>query len=338
MASARDIRLRIRSVQSIFKITNAMEMIAASRLRRAQERAATSFPYGVTVVRTISSMIASCNDIVDHPFLAKRTPERVAFVVLSSDKGLAGAYNSNLFKEVLKHIATAEEELAKFNAPEARMTKFGGRRIKRSAGTTQRADRKIAGGEFLDDAIAKLSEKSRSAEVCLFTVGKKATQYFKKRNYNVLREYTGFSERPTFSDASRIARDVIEGYLAELYDEVYVVATRFHSPVRTNPLTIQVLPVEIRNDVGDVEHNMIFTPDSQSVFEYLMPRYVEVLLFTALTQSSASELGSRMTAMGAATDNAKELITELVLNYNKVRQAAITNELAEIVSGAEALK
>ena len=231
-----------------------------------------------------------------------------------------------------------EEELAKFSTPEARMTKFGGRRIKRSAGTTQRSDRKIAGGEFLDDAIAMLSEKSRSAEVCLFTVGKKATQYFKKRNYNVLREYTGFSERPSFSDASRIARDVIEGYLAELYDEVYIVATRFHSPVRTNPLTIQVLPVVMRSDVGTVESNMIFTPDSQSVFEYLMPRYVEVLLFTALTQSSASELGSRMTAMGAATDNAKELITELVLNYNKVRQAAITNELAEIVSGAEALK
>lgn len=338
MASARDIRLRIRSVQNIHKITNAMEMIAAARLRRAQERAATSFPYGVTVVRTISSMIASCSDIVDHPFLVKRSPARVAFVVLSSDKGLAGAYNSNLFKEVLKQISTAEEELAKLSTPDARLTKFGGRRIKRSAGTTQRADRKVAGGEFLENAIASLSEKSRSAEVCLFTVGKKATQYFKKRNYNVLREYTGFSERPGFSDAARIAKDVIDGYLAELYDEVYIVATLFHSPVRTNPFTLQVLPVEKRDDVGEIEHNMIFAPDAQSVFEYLMPRYFEVLMFTALTQSSASELGSRMTAMGAATDNAKELISQLTLNYNKVRQAAITNELAEIVAGAEALK
>ena len=338
MASARDIRLRIRSVQNIHKITNAMEMIAAARLRRAQERATTSFPYGVTIVRTVSSMIASCKDIVEHPFLVKRVPKRVAFVVISSDKGLAGAYNSNLFKEVYKQIASAEEELSRFSSPEVRMTKYGGRKMKRTTATSQRSERKLEGGEFLDNAVAILSEQSRSAEVCLFTIGKKATQYFKKRNYNVLREYVGFSERPTFSNASQIARDVIEGYLAELYDEVYIVATRFHSPVRTNPVTIRLLPVEKRTDIGAIEPNMIFTPDPESVFEYLMPRYVEVLLFTALTQGSASELGSRMTAMGAATDNAKELIAQLILNYNKVRQAAITNELAEIVAGAEALK
>jgi len=281
MPNVQDIRRRIKSVKSIEQITKAMKMVAAARLRKAQEKAATSKPYTEKIQQVLAS-VASGSPEAAHPLLEVREVKRVAYLVLSADKGLAGAYSSNIIKEVLPHIVGKDN-------------------------------------------------------VILFTVGRKSRDYFKRRGYAVAEEYTGFSEKPTYKDALTIARAVAAGFTDGTYDEIHLVYTKFHSALTQTPASIKLLPVEDVGVVGE-QQEYIFEPSAEEVLRFLLPQYLQSVIYGALLQSAASELGARMTAMGAATENAEELIAKLVLNYNKIRQATITREISEIVGGAEALK
>jgi F-type H+-transporting ATPase subunit gamma len=281
MASTQDIRRRIKSVKNIEQITKAMKMVAAARLRRAQARAIASKPYTEKISEILKSVAANAGDAV-NPLLAVREVKRTGYLVISADKGLAGAYASNLFKEI----------------------------------------------------VPRITDKSTTG---LLTVGRKARDYFRRRQYVVDSEYTGFSDKPTFQDACEIAKEVAEGYISGKYDEIYMAYTEFKSPLVQKPAIIKLLPLS-DHAAGEETHDYIFEPSAAQVMDLLLPKYLETTVYGALLQSAASELGARMTAMGSATDNAEELIAKLVLNYNKVRQANITREITEIVGGAEALK
>lgn len=281
MPNAQDIRRRIKSVKSIEQITKAMKMVAAARLRRAQEKAAASRPYTEKVREVLASVANHASDAT-HPLLEVRDVKRVGYLVLSADKGLAGAYSSNVIKEALPHIAGKEHR-------------------------------------------------------SVIAVGRKARDYFTRRGYTVDEEYTGFSEKPTYQHAVTIARAVAEGFKTGKYDEIHLVYTLFYSPITQKPTSIKLLPIE--DTATDSEsQEYIFEPSAEEVLNFLLPQYLETVIYGALLQSAASELGARMTAMGSATDNAEELIAKLILNYNKIRQATITREISEIVGGAEALK
>jgi F-type H+-transporting ATPase subunit gamma len=280
MPSARDIRRRIRSVKNIQQITKAMKMVAAARLRRAQERATASRPY-TEKIREILRHVSQNGSGAGHSLLEIRDVRRIGHVVLSADKGLAGAYSSNLMKEVLPYVAAKDE-------------------------------------------------------VGLITIGRKARDFFKRRGFTVDSEFTGFSEKPAYQHAVRIADEVAQGFQSGKYDEIYLSFTQFYSPITQKPVTLKLLPLENEAQQGP-HQEYIFEPDAEEVLGLLLPKYLETVIYGALLQSAASELGARMTAMGSATDNAEDLISKLVLNYNKVRQATITREISEIVGGAEAL-
>lgn len=281
MPSAQDIRRRIKSIKNIQQITKAMKMVAAARLRKAQERAIASRPFTEKIREVMDSVGQNAKDAV-HPLLTVRDVNKTAYVVLSSDKGLAGAYSANVIKEALLHMA------------------------------------------------------DRNAS--FITIGRKARDYFKRRGYQVDAEYSGFSEKPSYVNAVQIARHVANSFSAGEYDEVYLVYTRFISPINHKPEVLKLLPIDNGGEKERSKTEYIFEPSAPEVLNALLPRYLETVLYGALLQAAASELGARMTAMESATDNAEELISKLVLNYNKVRQATITREISEIVGGAEALK
>lgn len=282
MPSAQDIRRRIKSIKNIQQITKAMKMVAAARLRRAQERAAASRPFTEKIRQVITSVAQNAQEAV-HPLLEMRQVDRVGFLVLSSDKGLAGAYSSNVFKEMLAHMTSKDK-------------------------------------------------------TSLVTVGRKARDYFKRRGYKVDAEYSGFSEKPSYSDAVEIAQRLADSFKAGEYDEIRMVYTQFFSPINQKPATVKLLPITDTQGASEQKHDYIFEPSAAEVLDAMLPRYLETVIYGALLQAAASELGARMTAMESATENAEELISKLVLNYNKVRQATITREISEIVGGAEALK
>ena len=281
MSSARDIRRRIKSVKNIQQITKAMKMVAAARLRRAQERASASRPYTEKIQEVLASVAANVRD-ASHPLLTAREVNTVGYLIIGADKGLAGAYTSNLMKEAVPQVKGKDN-------------------------------------------------------VAIMAVGRKARDYFRRRQYNVIAEYTGFSEKPTYQHARMLAQEVANRFAGGEIDEIHLIYTKFFSPINQKPTTIKLLPIESSEDQS-AESEYIFEPSAIDVLSQLLPKYLETVIYGALLQSAASELGARMTAMGSATDNAQELISKLVLNYNKVRQATITREISEIVGGAEALK
>lgn len=284
MASTQDIRRRIKSVKNIQQITKAMKMVASARLRRAQENAASNRPYAEKM-RSVLADVAKSAGQVRHPLLEVRQVKKKLYLVLAADKGLAGAYSSNVMKEAVSHF-------------------------------------------------------SSKSDADLIAIGKKASEYFKNRNYNVIAEYAGFSERPEYEDAKEIAVQAIRLFVTGQCDEIHMVYTRFISSINVVPTTTKLLPISgiQGKETAAFSREYIFEPDAAEVLGMLLPQYVETMVYEALLQASASELGARMTAMSSATDNADELIHKLVLTYNKVRQAHITTEINEIVSGAEALK
>lgn len=260
-------------------------MVAAARLRRAQENALANKPYADKMRQVITDVAASAGEVV-HPLLEVRKVEKKMVLVLASDKGLAGAYASNVFKE----------------------------------------------------AVSGLNNKS---EADLATVGRKAREYFGNRGYHIVKEYAGFSERPEYVHAKNIALDAIDRFIKGECDEIHMVYTKYISPICAEPTTVQLLPFTGMDEAGGAKTSggaYIFEPSAGEVLGYLLPQYLITMIYAALLQASASELSARMTAMSNATDNAQELIQKLELNYNKVRQAGITREISEIVSGAEALK
>lgn len=290
MATAREIHSRMKSVGNIGKITKAMKMVAAARLRKAQERAAASRPYAVKIKEVLSNVVSDSGLLSElnaekHPLLQKREVKKVGYLVISSDKGLAGAYSSNALKKAVAEISACKDE------------------------------------------------------VVVITCGRKARDFFTRRGYNVLSYHFGFSDRPEYLNAVDVARDAAAKFAAEEFDELHIIYTIFKTALSQVPTSEIILPVVAPpKEKGKASAAFIFEPSEDEALEVLVPRYLETVIFASLVQSAASELGSRMTAMSSATDNAGKLKQKLLLGYNKARQAGITRELTEICGGVEALK
>jgi F-type H+-transporting ATPase subunit gamma len=293
-AQMRVYRQRIRSVQATKKITRAMELIAASRVVKARQRVTESTPYARALTRAVSAVATFSN--VEHPLTTEHTDvRRAAMVVITSDRGLAGAYSSAVLKE-----------------------------------------------------SEKLAEKLRAEgkEVVPYLVGRKALGFYKFRRREYAQEWSGFSDSPKFEIAreigERITEDFVKGYDVQGVDEVHVVSTRFVSMVTQEPEVIRLLPLEVVEgtetpEPGDVLPLYEFEPSAEQVLDALLPKYVTARLFNALLQSAASELAARQRAMKSATDNAEELIRKYTRLANQARQSEITQEISEIVGGADAL-
>ncbi|MGH8885011.1 MAG: F0F1 ATP synthase subunit gamma [Egibacteraceae bacterium] len=287
-AELRTIRRRIRSVKSTQKITRAMELIAASRIQRAREAVEAARPYARAIVRVIRDLAAE-HEVADHPLLHARDPaERVGIVVLAGDKGLAGAYNTNVLRRA--------ERLAE----------------------SQRADGRVA---------------------VLYASGRKAETYFRYRGRAPEHTWTGFSERPSYADAQRIAARVIDDYVEGRIDGVWLVYTDFRSALTQVAAVVRILPVDPAGLSGGAGFppQFLFEPEPAEILTTLVRRYVEHQFFAGLLESAASEHASRQRAMKAATENAGDVLEDLTREANRARQAAITTEISEIVGGAEAL-
>jgi F-type H+-transporting ATPase subunit gamma len=286
----RIIRRRIRSVQSTMKITRANELIAASRVVKAQQRVQQARPYTDEVTRALSE-IATVETNLTPPLLERRAQVSAAAVlVVTSDRGLAGPYNASVLR-------TAEELFAR-----------------------------LAG-----DGI----------EPKLYVVGRKGLGYYRFRQRPIAESWTGFSDAPSYDDAKRAADAMLAAFLEHEVDEIHAVFTDFVSAITQRPVARRFIPLVVEQ----VEERpptpipmYVFEPDAAAVLDALLPRYIEARVFTALLESAASEHASRRKAMSAATDNAEELIQEYTRQYNQARQAQITQELMEIVGGAEALQ
>ena len=282
MASLQDIRHRIKSVKSTKQITSAMNMVATSRLRHAKEAALANKPYAEKVVQVVQQIAATAGNDFSHPLLAKHEDGKKLILLVTSDKGLAGAYSANACK-----------------------------------------------------AAEALVEDKKNTPMVI--VGRKGASHFKNRGYDVVKSVIGVSERPNFDLAKKLADDLVERFKTGEIREVQMVYTKFISAINCEPQVLKLLPFEAEEAEGPVTE-YIYEPDAATVLGSLLPQYLYTTIYAALLQSAASELSSRMNAMSNATDNAEELISKLDLYYNKVRQAGITNEITEIVGGAEALK
>jgi F-type H+-transporting ATPase subunit gamma len=294
-ATLRELRGRIRSAGSIKKITKAQEMIATSRIGKAQTRLQAARPYAAEITRMLTTLAAEA--ALDHPLLVEHSePKRAGVLVVSSDRGLCGAYNSSVFRR-------AEELFS----------------LLRSAGKTP----------------------------VLYTVGRKALGYYKFRNWDIVQSWAGFSERPSYEDAAKIAETLVTAFMAGAegeqdgpagVDELHIVYTEFKSMMSQSAEAHRIAPmvVEYVEDPGPFTLYS-FEPDATTLFESLLPRYLTTRVYAALLESGASELASRQRAMKSASDNADDLIKALTLEANRERQAQITQEISEIVGGANAL-
>jgi F-type H+-transporting ATPase subunit gamma len=296
-ATLRELRGRIRSAGSIKKITKAQEMIATSRIGKAQARLQEARPYAAEITRMLTTLAAEA--ALDHPLLVERPePKRAGVLVVSSDRGLCGAYNSGAFRR-------AEELFS----------------LLREAGKTP----------------------------VLYTVGRKALGYYTFRNWDIVESWTGFSERPSYEDAATVAETLVDAFMAGVeengeqdaaasVDELHIVYTEFKSMMSQSAEAHRIAPmvVEYVEDAGPFTLYS-FEPDATTLFESLLPRYLTTRVYAALLESAASELASRQRAMKSASDNADDLIKALTLEANRERQAQITQEISEIVGGANAL-
>jgi F-type H+-transporting ATPase subunit gamma len=304
-AQMRIYRQRIKSVNSIKKITNAMELIAAARVVKARQRAVEAMPYTTALTRAVSAVATNANE--DHPLTRpKETATRAGVVIITADRGLAGAYSVSAIKE--------------------------------SAGLIERL-------------------KAEGKEVDTYLVGRKAVSYYKFRRREYAAEWTGFTDAPTFEHAKEIADRVTEDFLRDTaeggVDEIHIVYTRFRSMVSQDPHVLRLLPLEVveADEAGEDEVDLTvkqyeegelipeysFEPNANEVLDALLPKYVRNRVFTCLLASAASELAARQRAMKSATDNAGELIKKYERLANQARQAGITQEISEIVGGADAL-
>ncbi len=290
MASLRDIRKRIRSVRNTQQITKAMKMVAAAKLRRAQEAILAARPYAQMVDRIIGD-IASRSELLAHPLLLPREPKRAELVVLTSDRGLAGGFNSNVLR---------------------------------------RASRFLYENERTYQAIQ------------VSTIGRKGHDFFRRRNVALANDFSRLYSRVSYQEAAEIARKLAADFLSGSVDAVFLVYNEFLSAINQRVVLTQLLPMQA---AASTEHagprqlvDFLYEPEKEAVLSRLVPQALNMKFYRALLESIASEHGARMSAMENATSNAADMIDRLTLFYNRTRQAVITKELMEIVSGAEALK
>lgn len=287
MAGAKEIRNQIKSIGNTRKITKAMEMVAASKMRRAQERMHKARPYAARI-RDVVAHAASANTEYHHPYLEARDEVRHAgYIVVSSDRGLCGGLNSNLFRKV----------------------------------------------------VADMGEKSgQGVEISVCVIGKKASAFFKRHGANVVSEVTDLGDSPHVEKLIGALKVMMDGYIGGDIDRLFVVYNDFVNTMIQRPTIEQLIPIIPSRDEETQHHwDYIYEPEAKPVVDTLMDRYIESLVYQAVADNNACEQAARMVAMKAATDNAGKLIDELRLVYNKARQAAITQELSEIVGGAAAV-
>jgi len=286
MASTKEIKRRIRSVQNTEQITRAMEMVAGAKLRKAQALLEESRPYGSHIQQVINRVLAYSLEL-EHPFLEKREGQSCGYLVITSDRGLCGGYNTNLMRKV-----TGELNPGKDN-------------------------------QFM-------------------VVGRKGKDYLRRRGYQIVSEYLNLEDTPGWETAQNMGETGIQMYLDGVIDELYVCYNYFINALHQKPVLYKLLPMESpdEGELPDPGETLYFNyePSAESVLERLLPRYINSIVYSALLEAKTSEHGARRTAMNAATKNAEEVIENLTYSYNQARQAAITQELLEIVSSAEALK
>ncbi len=358
MANLQNIRRRIRSVKSIQKITNAMDMIARSRFNAARDTLLSNIPYVEKTREILTRLMTQMNSSEsESPFIMSRqelieaqgrTDGKFLFLVIASDKGLAGAYSSNVFKEAhatIEYDGTSptgeskEENFHKQNVDALKnMTGIDADQLR-----AQKSFAK-AGGRRTPNKTVNVAQEYHDADyiegIELITVGRKATGHFKQRGYNIIKNYSGISERPSYQYAKEIADLIIERFMSGEIIDVTMIYTRFNSAISCTPDDVTLLPL-VTDDYpseNNAKEEYIYEPDVVSVLNDFLPRRIATRIYGAMLHSAASELSSRMNAMSNATDNAQELVGKLNLYYNKVRQAGITNEINEIVGGANALE
>ena len=277
--STKEIKNRIRSMESTKQITKAMEMVAASKLRKAQAQVVTSRPYFEILYSTINEIVDANHDF-SSPYLTKQAGERSAYVVIAGDRGLAGGYNSNILKLVMREI--------------------------------------------------------EGKDAVVLPVGKKAVDYFRSHNVKCLTADYAEAEDMTLGDCFTVAKSLCRQYLAGGFSEIYVVYTNFVSVLQQTPASLRLLPL-LRQETGRegaLQSDIVYEPDSTAVFDAIVPEYLGGVIYGALCESRASEQAARRTAMDSATQNAEEMIADLSLQFNRARQAAITQEITEIVAGS----
>ncbi|ECL0471442.1 F0F1 ATP synthase subunit gamma [Listeria monocytogenes] len=291
MASLKEIRAKVASIKSTQKITRAMQMVAASKMRRAQERMQLGRPYADSMRRVVSHLVKASPDY-KHPYLVPRAVNRVGYIVVSSDRGLAGGLNINLFKKLMQHVK---------------------------------------------------QQKSQSVETRFAVIGQKGVSFFKTFGGTVIAAETHYGDNPSFEQLSVPVQVMLDAYNRGEIDEIYMVYNKFVNAMTQNPSVQRLLPIAAEPLVDETMENReyswdyIYEPTTKELLDGLMGRYVESIVYQGVVENIASEQSARMVAMKAATDNAGNLINELQLVYNKLRQAAITREISEIVGGAAAV-
>jgi F-type H+-transporting ATPase subunit gamma len=286
MPGTKEIRNKIASVKSTQKITKAMQMVATSKMRRAQERMKLARPYAEKI-RTVIGHLNEANPDYRHPFLVAREPKSIGVIVISTDRGLAGGLNANLFKQTLLLLR-----------------------------------------EWQDKGI----------QVSLCLIGSKGLTFFRRLGVPILANVSGLGDRPHVKDLIGTVKVMLDAYRDAKIDRLFLVHARFVNTMTQKPQVEQLLPVETIDAAELAEHwDYIYEPEASAILDGLLMRYIESQVYRGAVENVASEMAARMVAMGAASDNAGEIISELQLVYNKARQAAITKELAEIVGGAAAV-
>jgi len=293
MPNLKEVRIRIASVKSTQQITSAMKMVAASKLRRAQNAILKMRPYAAKLKDILQNLSASLDSGDGNVYTQQRSPEKVLLVVVTSNRGLCGAFNTNITRTAVQRIQN------------------------------------------------DYNSQMKSGNVSILTIGRKGSEFFSKRGYKVISSHDSVFDSLTYENVSEIASSVMNAFANKEFDRVEIVYNQFKNAVVQRVIVEQLLPIEAPAEdtsVSKSNTDYIFLPSEKEIVEELIPKSLRIQFYKAILDSYASEHGARMTAMHQATDNAGDLIKELNLAYNKARQAAITKEILEIVSGAEALK
>ncbi|EGK13652.1 F0F1 ATP synthase subunit gamma [Psychrobacter sanguinis] len=291
MASLKEIRAKVTSIKSTQKITRAMQMVAASKMRRAQERMEVGRPYSENMRRVVSHLVNASSDY-KHPYMTNRQVNRVGYILVSSDRGLAGGLNINLFKQLMHHVK-----------------------------------------EFQDQSV----------EAEFAVIGSKGVSFFKSFGGKVTSAVTDYGDNPTFEQLNAPVQAMLDDYTNGRLDRIFVVYNKFVNAMTQKPIINQLVPLPneaVDSSSGiqtELSWDYIYEPDVKTLIDGLLGRYIESIVYQAVMENIASEQSARMVAMKAATDNAGDLINDLQLVYNKLRQAAITREISEIVGGAAAV-
>ena len=287
MASGREIKTKIKSVQNTRKVTRALEMVSASKIRKAQERMKTSRPYARAMKQVIGHL-AQANSDYQHPFMVERQDvKRVGYIIISSDRGLAGGLNNNLFRKTLGEVRQWQD---------------------------------------------------KGAEIDVVTIGQKASVFFRRIKVNMVGSVSHLGDSPRLDQLIGVIKVMLDAYTEGKLDRVYLVYNDFVNTMTQRAAFDQLLPLpEADTQVSHHDWDYLYEPDAQTVLDHVITRYIESLVYQAVLENVASEHAARMVAMKAASDNANKLIGTLQLVYNKARQAAITQEISEIVGGAAAV-